>query len=157
MKQCSPLALSVNLWIPNDAVDARERVKEAATRYIFGAMKSSLDQCGFDTSGGYSGWSNPSELRRASGSDDDKDDDEAAGRETQEEALNNDMNNIYIALEHFIKQRVPWASGDDSIDCLLQDNYETVMKCLVDTILQPDVMHRFVNKIESELLRKLND
>jgi hypothetical protein len=81
---------------------------------------------------------------------------EGAGHGTQEEAQNDDMNNMFMALEQLIRQGLTGTYGGDDIDCLLQDNYEEVMKCLVDTVLQPDVMHRFVNKIESELLRKLN-
>lgn len=75
--------------------------------------------------------------------------------EKDEVSQNNNVNSLFIALQQLLKRAKP-ELNDDEIDCVLQDNSDTIAKILVSTVLQPDVMQRFVNKVESELLQKLN-
>lgn len=132
--QESDVSLSCNLWIADNDLDGKELVKEAATRFLYHAFVDAVQQCGIDTTDTYSGWSNPV-------GDLDQDVEETEPLDTNRGIIvtSEHAQNLNILLEAFRCYHEDFVLSCEDVD--------STLKCLLNSILAPDVLDNFVSNM----------
>lgn len=140
--QESAESLSCNFWIPCKG-DNEERVKEAAAKFLFGALMDTLGRCGVDTTGRYGGWSNPVDCNDDNTADDENlEHSSAKSGEIGEASYENiDLDTLLEAI-----RECGATSNDEGEDC---SNYaEDVLKKLINAAITPEVTTKFLNSLK---------
>ena len=134
--------MSINMWIADATLDPIERVKEGACRLLFGAVQSAALDCGIDSIGRYSGWTNPHE----------QDKEEECDKKMSSSTMNH-KENLYALLHSlsFVLNRQE-TGGNDSLldeDIDVHDATDTV-QALINVVTNPAVLDKFVSLLCAE-------
>ena len=173
--QVSPLALSVNAWVPHPT-DPIDRVQEAVTRFVFGALVDAAERSGaVDRDMWRSQWVSPTEWTVptiTNGADGEGPDGlEKVGREDTPHVLDHGLN-LELLLLSLNEERSRACSsrgsgatqsewdGDSSGEAPRRDHSfqenrgaegkETVMRSLIHTLCLPNIISRCVEAVLSE-------